>query len=64
MSAFLLEDAFPLSSRAIFTFSHSFAEIIDDGTEFANGVIGHGTDLAHDFLTGIDNLADDFISGW
>ena len=26
MSAFLLEDAFPLSSRAIFTFSHSFAK--------------------------------------
>ena len=39
-------------------------EIIDDGTDFANGVIGHGTDFAHEVLTGIDNLADDLVSGW
>ena len=39
-------------------------QFIDDGTDFANGVIGHGTDIAHDFLTGIDNLADDLVSGW
>ena len=39
-------------------------QFIDDGTDFANGVIGHGTDFAHDVLTGIDNLVDDFASGW
>ena len=39
-------------------------QFIDNGTDIANGVIGHGTDFAHEFLTGIDNLADDFVSGW